>query len=373
MLTRHAVIAVLLLVVAAGLTRADTVLLRDGRKLQGEAKWSADGKKLEVTTRFGSLVVDRAEVLRIDEEETPEQELLRRRAALAPDDMAGRVALAEFCVEKQLERDAAALLLEVLANEPTGEAAAALAPEALAPFRSAAGLLGARLDYHLVEGRWLAPDDYYPARGFVRHRGRWVHRELVETIDDIEAAEERAKEARVLLRRAERAVEPAEAGVPEAEAALRRVERTLATLAADKHAAELDLESKEADRRLAEERALRAQRTLEVFVASGQARGEEGAKQLVVLQNDLALREGDLDRARRAADQVRARLQELLHLEAQGPQARADHQAAVARARSQLEAARAELAAARAAVETAERRIESLKDTLKMLRARQQQ
>ncbi len=359
----------LVMALCAAPALADTVHLRDGRKLQGETTWSPDGKRLEIKTRYGSVVVDKDDVLRIEAVETPEQQLARRRAALGPDDHAGRVALAEFCLEHRLDRDAAALLLEVLAAEPHGEEAERLAPAAREAFRGAAGLLAARLDYHLVDGEWLAPEVYYPARGYVRYRGRWVRRELVDLMAQVDAAEEEAKQARVELRRAERGLEPARKVVEEAAEATRRLERALANLAGEKRAAELEQEAKAADRAAAEERVDRAQRTLELFVASGANDGSERAQaQLLSLQNDLIAREADLDRARKAEEQARARLAELARLEAQAPQLRAEAQAARERAAEAQAAAGRALEEARAAVERTARRAEELAQQLRVMK-----
>ncbi len=359
------VAALLLAACLAPAARADTVHLRDGRKLQGETTWSPDGKRLEIKTRYGGVVVDKDDVLRIEAVETPEQELARRRAALAADDLPGRVALAELCLEHRLERDAAALLLEVVAAEPIGdEQRERLAPAARDALRAAAGLLAARLDYHLVDGRWVAPEDYYPARGYVRHRGRWVKRELVDLVQQLDAAEEEAKQRRVELRRAERALEPARRGVDEANDALRRLERALANLTGEKRAAEVELEGKAAARRTAEERVERAQRSLEVFVAAGSG----DPAQLLVLQADLAAREGDLDRARRTEEQARARVAELARLEAQGPQLRAEAEAGRERALAAQVAAQRALEEARDQVERSARRAVELGQQLEAMK-----
>ncbi|MCO5169265.1 MAG: hypothetical protein M9894_23215 [Planctomycetes bacterium] len=366
-MSKPAMVLLLAVLALAAPARADTVILRDGRKLQGEVTWSDDKKRLEVRTRLGSIVVDGADVVRVIIEETPEQELLRRRAALAPDDLAGRVALAEFCIEHRLERDAAALLLEVLAPRPDEDEAEAPAPEAELARRAAAGLLAARLDYHLVDGRWVPPEEYYPARGFVRHRGRWVRREQVELVQQLEATEEGLKQRRVEVRRAERALDPARRGVSDADAGLRKVERALANLAAEKAGAERTLQAREADVQAARERVERARRNLALFGAAG-AGDERAQAQLLALQHDLIAREAELDRALRAADQVRAAVDELARLEATGPQVRAEAQAAQARAREALAAAEQALAAARAAVEQGAHEAESLKQRLEAMK-----
>jgi len=199
------VVVVAALAALAGPSAADVVHLRDGRTIRGEASWTADGAVLVIETVGGRLAFSRDEVVRIEESESPRAELRRRERALAEDDHAGRLELARFALERELEVRAARLLEEVAAA-PDADLAA-----------EAARLLEEALDYHPVDGEWLAPDDYYPARGWIEVDGRWVapedapaealHEAYAERVLDLLNAERREAGLRRLRRdrRAERA------------------------------------------------------------------------------------------------------------------------------------------------------------------------
>src|SRR5438477_11962864 len=81
--------------------RADLLSLADGREIEGEiVKESAD----EITVKTGSitLTVPRSQIKSIEKRLTPAKEYEARREKLRPDDVAGRVELAKFALEKRL-------------------------------------------------------------------------------------------------------------------------------------------------------------------------------------------------------------------------------------------------------------------------------
>ena len=107
---------------------------------------------------------------------SPRRSLRERERALAADDAAGRLELARFALEHALGDDAARLLIEVCALD-AGD------------LRSAAvSLLSETLDYHLDdEGQWLAPEAWYPLRGYVRTKAGWKRPEELE-LEELHAA-----------------------------------------------------------------------------------------------------------------------------------------------------------------------------------------
>ena len=93
----------------------------------------------------------------LSQEPSPRAQLRERQRALASDDHAGRLDLARWALEQSLRPEAAKLLVAVAgAGGATGE--------------EAAQLLRERLDYHLVDGSWRAPEEHYPALA-ARHNG----------------------------------------------------------------------------------------------------------------------------------------------------------------------------------------------------------
>lgn len=212
-----------LLIPAASL--ADEVTLRDGRKLVGKARWTDAG--LEVELKQGSIVFKPEEVLKLEVKELPEEELARRRAALAPDDWAGRVELAAFGIEHDLHADASALLLQVVERPAPPPPAEGAEPSAELKARAEAEVLLRKLDFHLVDGKWTSPDEYYPPRGFVKHKGKWILRAEVErqkAARDRRSAESEEREATKAERSASRRADKAQQAAAEAEAELAKAE-----------------------------------------------------------------------------------------------------------------------------------------------------
>ena len=199
----------LVIVLAVGAARGDEVVLRSGRRLVGRTAWTADG--LRVETRLGIAVIPRGEVEEVLPCELPEQVLARRRAMLAPDDLPGMVGLAGCALRADLEREARELLLAVV-----GAAVAEAETEDQARARRDARLFLLGLDFHQVEGRWVAPEVYYPARGFVRRGGSWVPAEELARA----RADAAADAARAQVSRAELERERAELDLARAEAEL---------------------------------------------------------------------------------------------------------------------------------------------------------
>mgnify|MGYP001177782226 CR=1 FL=1 len=225
---RAALLTALSLAALSAPTVADEVTLKDGRKLTGKARWTDQG--LELTLEHGAVVFPRQDVLTVVEKELPAEELARRRGALAADDLPGRVALARFGLEHELEADARGLLLQVVerpapALEQGQEPSEAQRAEADA--RAEAEALLRTLEFQLVNGKWTSPEEYYPPRGFVKHRGKWVPRAEVERSRALrdrrsaEAEEDKARRGeRSAARRADRALDALE----EAEDELARAE-----------------------------------------------------------------------------------------------------------------------------------------------------
>lgn len=209
----------LVLLLAATATRGDEVLLQNGRKVVGKARWTPAG--LRVETRHGVMLLEKEQVREVISCESPEEAFARRRAALAPGDLPGAVALAACALRSGLEAEGRALLVRVVEHPPVEEEGQAL----LAARREATlRLLGC--DYHQVDGRWIAPEVWYPANGYVRRDGKWVTARDAARARAAETAEETARvagrasesedEAKAALARAEEAVEALEASREEA-------------------------------------------------------------------------------------------------------------------------------------------------------------
>jgi len=92
------------------------VQLRGGAKIEGKAKREGDTVVIRVESGEIRLPADSVEQIR--KSESSEEVAERRRAALGPRDVHGRLQLAAYCREHELRATERALLQEVLEIEP---------------------------------------------------------------------------------------------------------------------------------------------------------------------------------------------------------------------------------------------------------------
>jgi hypothetical protein len=83
---------------------ADTITLKDGRKLTGKIR-EAGPDTYRIILRQGSLEVPRADVVSIEEGPIPEEVYRDRARDLADDDLEGHLALARWCRKEGLDRE----------------------------------------------------------------------------------------------------------------------------------------------------------------------------------------------------------------------------------------------------------------------------
>lgn len=159
---------------------ADIIFLKDGRKLEGETKWTPKG--LEIRMKHGTVLVKKDQVIRVETTEMPRQEYERRLGELQPTDLEGVVELARFCIKSKFLKEARKLLLRVIdetefvvqdpvdGEEPPNEEKRLEAQRVRLTAEDGLG----QLDFHFVEGKWLPPEEFYPARGYTKKRGKWI-------------------------------------------------------------------------------------------------------------------------------------------------------------------------------------------------------
>jgi len=109
-------LVMLALLVSASGVRADTVELEGGGKLEGEVHRVGD--KVIVETGSGTIAIAHDNVEKLVRAPSTVRIHDERRAALAKDDVDGRVKLARFCSDHRLPRRALELWREVLALDP---------------------------------------------------------------------------------------------------------------------------------------------------------------------------------------------------------------------------------------------------------------
>ncbi len=149
---------------------ADIIHLKNGGKVEGTVE-SESGGVLTVKTRFGRQKIPRANVDRIEKAERTIDVYERKRKALDEKDAKAVFALAQWCRENSLSKQARTLLERTVTLDPRHEEA-----------QTALGNV-------LHEGEWMTPEERAAAieraadaekraRGLVLYEGEWVPKEV---------------------------------------------------------------------------------------------------------------------------------------------------------------------------------------------------
>jgi len=144
----------LLLSLAAGLAFGDTVVTRDGRRLEGKTKDLGDEILLE--GKFGSTKIPKNQIEKIEYGKTGRELYEEKVAALKDEDAKGHWALALWCKDAGLEGEYRKEAAKTIAADRNHEAA-----------RLALG-------HKLVDGVWMSPDEVHEANGEVKYKGEWM-------------------------------------------------------------------------------------------------------------------------------------------------------------------------------------------------------
>jgi hypothetical protein len=192
-------VAVVLLPAAVS---ADEVFLKGGGQLSGRIV-SRSATTIEVDVGAGRIGVPASSVVRIEEGRSPLQDYEERAGRLAPGDVEGWIALAEWAEGKGLGTQAREAYHRALAASPEDPRA----NEALGNVK--------------MGGRWVSEDESYRARAYVQYEGEWITPAEHEAILRERAAEDARDRER---REAESRVREAEARAAEAEARAREAE-----------------------------------------------------------------------------------------------------------------------------------------------------
>jgi hypothetical protein len=96
---------------------ADVVTLTDGKTLEGRVSETPEGIQI-LLPNGGALFLPKDRVARVEKKPTAVEVFQERRKALAPDDLEGRLDLAEWAKAQGFERPMQRLLREVLALDP---------------------------------------------------------------------------------------------------------------------------------------------------------------------------------------------------------------------------------------------------------------
>ncbi len=180
------------LLALASAAAADVVHLKTGEKLEGKIL-SETATKVKIETPFGTTEVERSRIEKIERGKTPKEVFAERKAALGKTDVVGRWDLVLYCKEQKLNREAKALVAEILVLDPNHAEANRengkiqydgkwFTKEHLEKYQEeerkkmeAAGMV-----WH--DGRWMTEDDAMTARGLVKVDGKWISREELDRL-----------------------------------------------------------------------------------------------------------------------------------------------------------------------------------------------
>jgi hypothetical protein len=139
--------------VLAGAARADRLVMKDGRVIEGVV--AKDGAAYRVASRFGEALVPEGDVATWEKGPTLDAQWRERVASLEPGDHGGRAEVARWLKDQGLGEEATALATRVVSDDPEN----AVAHEVLGHVRH--------------RGAWMSPDEAKRADGLVEHGGRW--------------------------------------------------------------------------------------------------------------------------------------------------------------------------------------------------------
>jgi hypothetical protein len=151
----------------AAVAHADRVHLIDGAVIEGKA--TREGERVVIEVDAGRLTVPADQVARIEAASSPVQQFEQRRARLDARDVAGRIALANYCRDHGMGAREHELLREVIELSPDHAEARA------------------RLGYVRDGSAWMTREQSMRAQGLVQHEGRWLTREQVLELERLRA------------------------------------------------------------------------------------------------------------------------------------------------------------------------------------------
>jgi hypothetical protein len=134
---------------------ADTIILKNGNRLEGIVK--KQGDHVHITLPYGTLVIPRDQIKSIILGMTALDQYNQKIFLLDPKDVDARYDLAMWCKENGLYTQFKKELEMVLIISPDHEKA-----------RQALG-------YERHQGRWVTQDEAMAIQGYIQHKGQWMH------------------------------------------------------------------------------------------------------------------------------------------------------------------------------------------------------
>jgi hypothetical protein len=330
------------LLAATLLARADVVTLKDGRVLEGEVL-EDDGTSLKIKLRKGTMTLSRDEVVSVEKKPTPEQQYRERAAKLDAKSAPAQLDLGRWAASKELVEEAVRHLKAAWEIDPK-------LTEAIIEME--------KLDWHLVEGKWLDADAYYPTIGWVKFEGKWISPEEHAyrlALRDVLAKTSARDDAKAAVAAAAAGSKKLDARIAAEKAAIEKAEKAIAKAQTDEAAAQEKFKAAEAKVKAASDKLVAiqtkerpkegeppkppsaAEQDAEKKLSAAQAAASKESKALSAAKQAVA----DQNAAKRAAEQRAAELEKERDA---GVQALAKLEEDVERAQREIEDANARAA-----------------------------
>ena len=185
--------------------QADILHFKSGGRIEGRIIEQTD-ESVEIQVGAGTMSFPMSSIARIEEARSVLDDYDEQLAKIAPEDRDGWLALGDWASARGLHNQARFAYQRVLQLDPDN----ALANRALGRVN--------------VDGNWLAEDEAYLARGYVRFEGEWMLPEQRLAIEQQRQNEAAVEQLRNETRAAEARAREAEARAQQAEAEARAVE-----------------------------------------------------------------------------------------------------------------------------------------------------
>jgi hypothetical protein len=179
---------------------ADTVILTDGRRIEGEIVKETP-EKYVVKTKFGLQEIDKVDVKAVEYKKSDRQ-IYEEEKKKAAGDAEAHYQLAQWCKEKGLTKEAEEELKKTIELDPNHEKARK------------------ELGYQKVGDKWLTEDEAMQLKGFKKWEGRWVseseYQELLKKKEEKDKLEEqkRSEEQKNAVQKAQEKSKKEYEGIP---------------------------------------------------------------------------------------------------------------------------------------------------------------
>ncbi len=151
---------------------ADTIHLKNGRKLKGKIIEETDSS-VTIEVKGGTLTISRRQIEKIEKEKTKKDIYKERAQKLDPKDAKGHFELAMWCKDNNLQEEMKQEIEKVLEIDPNHSKA------------------HKELGHQWHDGKWLTPDEYAKATGLVKHNGKWITKEEKAKLQKEEAGQKK--------------------------------------------------------------------------------------------------------------------------------------------------------------------------------------